>query len=186
MHDDPNEAEPAFTFDWQFREHAAICQFLAQEQLLGLGWKLFHWGLVALTILATLLGIMNTLLGDPKTFLQYGPWVLLLLLVLAFVRRGTGVIRAWQTRRQDPNVNHPFTHALTSSGLNIHTLTTDVDLRWDGMHKVSELPDFFLFYYSKRIAYYLPKRVMGDQSQVDRVKELIRQRLPSSVPFVEQ
>ena len=179
-------AEPTFTFDWRFREHAAVCQYLSQEQMTGFGWRLFHWGLLALTVLATLLGIVNTLLGDAATFLTYGPWVLLLLLILAFLRRGTGMLRAWQTRRSDPNVSHPFTHRLTQSGLSVSTHTADLDLRWDGMFKVRELPDFFLFYYSKRIAYYLPKRVVGDQDQVGRVKELIRERLPSSVTFVEQ
>jgi hypothetical protein len=56
-------------------------------------------------------------------------------------------------------------------------------LKWSGLHKVRETPDLFMFYYSKRIAYYLPKRVLPSEVEVEDLRDLIRRRLTPSVPI---
>ena len=65
------------------------------------------------------------------------------------------------------------------------TKAADTRLKWEGLHKVRETPDLFMFYYSPRIAYYLPKRALGDPTEVDQVRSLIQARLPSEVPYQE-
>jgi hypothetical protein len=85
----------------------------------------------------------------------------------------------------DPAVRHPISHALEESGLRVITKAAETRLDWSGLHKVRETPHLFMFYYSKRIAYYLPKRVVGRDAAVAALRTLIRGRLPPDVPFQE-
>jgi hypothetical protein len=53
------------------------------------------------------------------------------------------------------------------------------------MHKVRETPDMFLFYYSKRLAYYLPKRVVEPPEVAAQLPQWIRAHLPPTVPYID-
>jgi hypothetical protein len=51
------------------------------------------------------------------------------------------------------------------------------------MHKVRETPDMFMFYYSQRFAYYLPKRALDSGDEADRLRTWIREQLPPAVRY---
>lgn len=178
-----SDSTPSYTFDWRFQEHARISTFLFRDLYRGIVWRVLGWTLVALV---TLLFLFAAFIGELAVLLlKLAPWLLQLLIWWVLVRSGIGWLLAWRIRRLDPNVSHPHIHTIAQSGLKVQLHTADMELRWSGMFKVRELPDFFLFYYSKRSAYYLPKRSIGDPKVIDQVRVLIRERLPDSVPFID-
>ena len=85
--------------------------------------------------------------------------------------------------RHDPNVAHPITHTVDASGLGITTRAATVHVKWDGMHKVRETEDMFLFYYTSRYAYFLPKRAVGAGAAEEEFRERIRACLPADTPY---
>ena len=74
-------------------------------------------------------------------------------------------------------------HELNDSGLHIGMRTLNAHLKWSGMHSVRETRTMFLFHYSKRTAYFLPKRAVGSVEEVRDLVVWIRERLPAEVPF---
>jgi hypothetical protein len=62
--------------------------------------------------------------------------------------------------------------------------TLNAELKWAGMNRIRETPDMFLFYYSRRTAYFLPKRVVGPAADSAGLAEWIRTRLPSDVAYI--
>lgn len=174
---------PTYTFDWRLKEHAQVISILMRERL-GTGlWRVARWIVIIILALATVVTLASAALGDFGSVLRLGPLVLLVGAMTFWFDRITARIRAWQVQRMDPAVRKPITHVFEESGLRVVTTAVETHLKWDGMHKVRETPDLFMFYYSERIAYYLPKRVVGGTSEVDEVRRQIRDRLPPSVPF---
>jgi len=141
------------------------------------------WSLIGFLTFATVVTGALAILGDMDSALRLAlPLGLVWAMTLGFGWI-TGWIRAWQVQRQDPQVQHPLTHTFEESGISISTATVETNLKWGGLHKVRETQDLFMFYYSKRIAYYLPKRVLASPLEVDELRRLIKGRLPPSVPL---
>jgi hypothetical protein len=180
---DADTSTLTFKFDWKLAEHARFATFLNREYYSRGIWRFVAWGLILLVAASLLLGLVLALTGDISALIQLSPWIILIVLWLWFFRSGAGWVQAWQTRRHDPNVCHPFTHTLTPSGLHIKTETAEVELKWSGLHKVRERPLFFAFYYSKRCAYQLPKRAVGDDAAIAAVREYVRAHLPTNVQY---
>ena len=64
--------------------------------------------------------------------------------------------------------------------------TLTAELLWSGMFAVKETPSMFLFYYSKRRAYYLPKRAVGNPEEIAEIRERIIRELPPAIPFLNE
>ena len=62
--------------------------------------------------------------------------------------------------------------------------TLNAELKWAGMNRVRETPDMFLFYYSRRTAYFLPKRVVGTADDWSGLADWIRTRLPPEGAYI--
>ena len=84
----------------------------------------------------------------------------------------------------DPNVAHPITHTFDDSGLHIGMRTINTELKWEGMNRVRETPEMFLFYYSQRTAYFLPKRAVTRSDGSAGLADWIRSRLPAEVAYI--
>jgi hypothetical protein len=176
---------PTYSFDWQLREHAHVVRLLMQERLGSGIWRVMRWAVVIILALATVLAVASALLGDFGSALRLGPLVILVGGMTFWFETWTGWIRAWQIRRMDPATLHPLSLALEETGLRVITKAAETHLKWEGLHKVRETPDLFMFYYSPRIAYYLPKRAARGHDGIDAVRDLIKERLPSEVPYQE-
>lgn len=174
-----------YTFDWQPREHALVTRLLIREQFSSGAWRVLKWGVVGFVALSALLALALALQGDAAGAMRLVPWLIPVILLLLFFGRLSGRIRARQVQRHDPNVAHPLTHTLDEQGFHVTSHTAHVDLGWDGLHKVRETPDLFLFYYSARLAYYLPKRALPDAAEAESLGAWIRTQLPPDVPYIE-
>ena len=86
----------------------------------------------------------------------------------------------WQIRRayaQTPNLRGPQVYRFTDTGLSITGGAAATTLGWDTFVEVAEVDDFFLFFYSKKCAYYLPKRVVGAEAEQSALRKLLRAKL---------
>jgi hypothetical protein len=175
----------AYTFDWRAGEHARVTSLLVREQF-GTGIRrAMKWGVVIILVLGAVVAVATAIAGSLAEAMPLGALVIAVAaLVLAFGRLA-GWIQAWQLKRTDPNVAHPITHSLDESGYHVSSRTTDVDLKWKGLHKVRETTDLFMFYYSSRLAYYLPKRALPNPEEVAELRAWVRARLPLEVAYVE-
>ena len=171
---------PTYTFDWRLGEHAQVVTLLSRDRHKSGIWRVFRWSVVIVLAVATVATFASAFVGDFTSALQLGPLVVIVGGLTFWFEKWTGLLRAWQIKRLDPAVHHPITHAIETSSLKVTSKVAETRLKWEGLFKVRETPDLFLFYYSDRIAYYLPKRVIGGQEEVDRVRRSIREkRCPS-------
>lgn len=174
-----------YTFDWRSDEHARVTSLLVREQFGSGVRRAMKWGVVVVLVLGAVVAVATAVAGSLAEALPLTSLVIAVAaLVLAFGRLA-GLIQAWQLKRHDPNVGHPITHSLDETGFHVRARTTDIDLRWGGLHRVRETPDWFMFYYSSRLAYYLPKRALPDPEEVAELRAWIRTQLPPDVPYVE-
>ena len=147
-------------------------------------WRILKWTVVLVLILSATLTIATAAVGDLSSTVQLGPLTLVVAGLTWKLPILTGRLQAWRVRRSDPNVAHPITHTLDDSGLHIGMRTLNAELKWAGMNRVHETPDMFLFYYSRRTAYFLPKRVVGPAADSAGLADWIRTRLPSDVAYI--
>ena len=174
----------SFTFDWRPGEHAHVTSLLVREQFSSGLWRVLKWTVVLVLILSATLTITAAAAGDLNSAMQLGPLALVVSGLTWKLPILTGRLQAWRVRRSDPNVAHPITHTLDDSGLHIGMRTLNAELKWAGMNRVRETSDMFLFYYSRRTAYFLPKRVVGTADDWSGLADWIRTRLPPDVVYI--
>ncbi len=173
----------SYTFDWRRSEHARVSTLLVRE-LFGRGVRrAIKWIVIGVWLLGALMAIAGPVLGDAGMAWQLAPPLVVVGVMLAVFYRLTGWLHAWQVGRNDPNVSHPITHTVDASGFRITTHSATVDLRWDRVHKVRETEDMFLVYYIPRYAYFLPKRAVGSEPEVEELRDQIRGWLPAGTPY---
>lgn len=173
----------SYTFDWRRKEHAAVTEILVRERF-GSGWrKTFGWFIVVVLALGTVLAALSAIWGDFGSTLSLSP--LIILVGFLYFRFGaiTGFIRGWQVERTDPNVHHPITHTFDETGLRISMKTAESHLRWDGLFKIRETNETFLFYYTKTVAYFLPKRAIVGEGEVESLRAWLREHLPPATEY---
>ena len=174
----------SFTFDWCPGEHARVTSLLIHEQFSSGLWRILKWAVVLALVVSATLTIAAAAVGDLNSTVQLGPLTLVVSGLTWKLPILTGRLQAWRVRRSDPNVAHPITHTLDDSGLHIGMRTLNAKLKWAGMSRVRETPEMFLFYYSRRTAYFLPKRVVGPAVDSARLADWIRTRLPPAVAYI--
>ncbi len=185
MSETPSSEAWTYTFDWCTDEHSRVTSLLVREQFGSGIRRAMKWGVVVVLVLGAVVAIATAVSGSVAEAMPLASLVIAVaVLVLAFGRLA-GWIQAWQLKRHDPNVAHPITHSLDESGFHVSTRTTDMDLKWGGLHKVRETPDLFMFYYSSRLAHYLPKRALPNPEEVTELRAWIRAQLPPEVAYVE-
>lgn len=90
------------------------------------------------------------------------------------------LILRWQLRRtyaETPNLQGPQVYQFSDGGLSMSAGAGTTTLGWDSFVEVIETKEFFLFYYSKRGAFYLPKHATGDEAQRTALRDLLRAHL---------
>lgn len=89
-------------------------------------------------------------------------------------------VQRWQVGRayaETPGLREPQRYELTTAGLVMAGGAASTTLGWDAILEVTETSEFYLFFYSKRCAYYLPKRVVGGAVDQRSLRTLLRTHL---------
>jgi hypothetical protein len=104
--------------------------------------------------------------------------------IIAFFLAGLMSFVPWIVRgqlrrayKETPSLQGLQVYQFSDDGLTIKGNATTLTLGWDSFVEAAETPAFFLFYYSKRHAHYFPKRVISDERELRRLREVIRAKL---------
>jgi hypothetical protein len=79
--------------------------------------------------------------------------------------------------RETPDLRYTQVHRFSDAGLSITGGTGALSYGWDSFVDAVETDEFFLFYTSKAYAHYMPKRVVRDELELRRLRQLIVSRL---------
>jgi YcxB-like protein len=92
--------------------------------------------------------------------------------------------RRWAARalpKRDPTVLGPQRRVLDTAGLQVGGNGVHLSFDWAGIQRVLETPAFFLFFFSKGSAYYIPKSALSG-AQVEGVRGLVAAHLSADRP----
>ena len=76
-----------------------------------------------------------------------------------------------------PALSGPQRYEFREDGLAFSNAGAESLLRWSAVLEAAETPEFFLIYYAKKCAYYLPKRVIGSEVLADQLRGFLRGKL---------
>ena len=139
----------------------------------------FAWVTWAIWPLLLALAVLYLASGVPWQNLWLLGLVALFLLTLQLL---TPRIQRRQLRRayaDTPNLRGPQVYQFSDAGLAITGGAATTTLGWDSFVAVAETDEFFLFFYSKRCAYYVPKRAIGKGIYQSALRALLRSQLGS-------
>lgn len=111
------------------------------------------------------------------------PWVIIGAFWLEFI--------PWLQRRaarklpaRDASVRGPQERAVDATGYHSRGNGVHLDVPWHAMVRGVETDQFFLFFYNKQCAYYLPKRALSETQCAD-VRALLRANLGERTVLLE-
>ena len=105
------------------------------------------------------------------------PYLLLVTLWFAFLSWGQFYLAARRTQRLDPSARGVLTRTLNTDGFRIDGTGQAVDLRWEGIHSIIETSEFFLIFFNRLCAYYIPKHLVRSSVELDEIRTLLRVKL---------
>jgi len=161
------------TYDFDWREHYRASRQVSRY----MRTRWLGWGLAAL---ALVFGFLNywTAAGHASVlsvFLNMLPWIAVGAAWLAMIPYSQ-----WRAARKltsrDASVRGPQERAVDAAGFHTRGNGVALDIPWHAMARGVETGTFFFFFYNKRCAYYVPKRVLNAQ-QLDETRSLMRQEL---------
>ena len=153
---------PGYEYDWNRAEHARAVRWLTWERMRR-PWLRVLRGFVYLVVAVSLLiAGFSWSTGDRGGAVVTALLALSVLALTLWFPAVVAMLHTWRVARTDPNIGHPMRFSFDEDGLLVRCETAETRLHWTGMPRVAESPEFFLFFYSPVLAYYLPKRAVQD------------------------
>src|ERR1051326_4108960 len=95
------------------------------------------------------------------------PWALFgcgafSILFASYLYWGAPWFRARRVLREDPCAQDGVRHTIAPEAFFVRTSGVAVEVKWGHIVQVVETPEFLLFYFNKRGAYFTPKRVIPE------------------------
>ena len=161
------------TFDFDAAEHYRATRVVTSRSSM----RYVVWGFVALSPVVLAWNVLPHLddASPGDLLLSALPWILMpvfWLAVLPMLQRRA----AHRISTRDASVRGPQTRIVDVEGYHSRGNGVSVDVPWHAMARGAEVEQFFLFYYNKQFAYYLPKRVLSP-ADIVTVRALMRERL---------
>lgn len=101
------------------------------------------------------------------------PAILILLVVPWLERRQVA-----SAHKTTPSLGGEQRCTYDESGIRMSGPMSNVDLQWSAITHVVETADFFLFYFSKNCAHFLPQNVIGSEEERERLRALVAAQVP--------
>jgi hypothetical protein len=171
------DTDVTFKYFWDFGEHVRLVRAVMRHQ--GGRGRWIYRLLVAAMALVMVLALLGSEGHWGATIRELAPWMVLFGLWMAVFRWGLPFYSAWGYRRTNPCVHHEMTRAVTPGGIQLRCHTTATDIRWEGVLRAVETPEFFLFYVSRNCAVQVPKRAIPNSGDLTRVRSLVQHALGS-------
>ena len=157
-------------YEFDSTEHYRATREVAAQS--SLRW--FSWAFVAFAAFMVLRTWRAAPPGTSVTdvLVQALPWVVIgvvwLVLIPLLQRRAARRLQA-----TDASVQGPQERWVDEAGYHANGNGVRIDVPWHALERVVESPRFFLFYYTKHYAYYIPKRAL-DSGEIVELRDLIR------------
>ena len=113
--------------------------------------------------------------GVKPPFQSYLPIFIILVSIYIPIGVRISAKKVWASNDLHQNLHYSIMESGVSDG---HS-----NLAWDDIFKVSETKGYFAFFISKEQVYLLPKRCFDNTSQIDLVRQILREKLPYSKPL---
>ena len=140
----------------------------------------WRWTIPLFSVLIPAIGFVLSLdhwdvMTPSARFWSSLPWLLLFLFYIALIpvmqRR-----RVQRLKTDEPTVRGTQSRTVDETGFHVRGHGFAQDLAWGELHRVVETDRFFLFFYNKRCAHVMPKRVLSSD-EVAGARTLIAQRI---------
>ena len=82
-------------------------------------------------------------------------------------------LSVYLARRKNKTIGGAQTYQVDDIGIEITGSTFKTHLQWQGLYQILETGRFFFFYLSPRMAYFIPKSIFNNLSEVDELKKLL-------------
>ena len=158
-----------YTLEFDPSEHYRALE--AITKLAGQHWWTY---VIAFGLPALMSGLpagIALLAGDPVPWSNVNIWAWVLFPILAFW--GLPALMRWQVRRgyrANPTLHGTLRRTVDDVGVAAYGTGATTAFTWDAIQRVEETPEFIFFFYSKKCALYIPKRVIGpDLPKVQRL-----------------
>ena len=111
--------------------------------------------------------------------IQWGVWTpVALFLLYAIAAPIVFRLRLRRTYRREPLLFSQQTLTVSSTGVALENAGARTVLNWQTIRAVREETEFYLFFYTRQCALYLPKRVIPDGDTDRRLREFVTSHAP--------
>jgi hypothetical protein len=100
----------------------------------------------------------------------------------AFVLIGFPLLLRWNVHsahKSNPSLRGNQTFALTSNGLSARGPLHSITVAWDGITRVLETSEYFLFFVSRNTAYFIPTREIGRVLSIEEFRARLLEWVPN-------
>ncbi|SRR6266566_4898164 len=177
-------ARHQYTFRWTFDDHMRAQRQVMRHMIGGTWLKILPGLAAALLLIVVIALIVAGPTSRSEAFFTALPYVLILALIVFMMRWGSPWLAARRTQRDDPAVRGDFTHSVGDHAFTIEAAGSKVELTWDHIRQVVETPDFFLYYYRPKWAYFTPKRAIPP-ADLPSLRAALRSHLGTRVRLLE-
>jgi hypothetical protein len=170
---DTPRASSSWAYSWDRREHVRASREVIRHARSAPFWRhLTVAGLVAGVGLALYASVDGSPIAGGLAGWAFivAVWMLLFRWVLPWAN-------AWQAARNDPATRGEIHQSVDEGGFTVHASGQNVRLEWSAIPSVRETRGFFLVFFSRECAYYLPKRAMSG-NDCNAVRDTFRRFLP--------
>jgi hypothetical protein len=161
-------------FEFEADEQYAALRAVTAATVWRWAIPLFAVGFPALVIAMTILPHLESM-TPASMFLNSLPWILLGAFYLALMPVSQKR-RAKRLLQTEPSVRGVQERGIDGTGLHVRGHGLSMDYAWSDLLKAVETPAFFLFFYNKNCAHFIPKRALPADG-VESVRSLVERHM---------
>jgi len=141
-------------------------------------------------ILLVLGGMVGTLLIYRTVSADSGLWeipvIVGLVILLFYLARLIQRLSIGRQVKAVPGSDDLYTFTFSEEGIAISGSLRSANLKWEAIVKVRESASDFLFYTTKRVAQFLPKRAFKQSEEMNELRVLLGQKLGNKAQLLTQ
>ena len=167
-----------YRFRWTAPAHRAFYRALQREVSRRGVLRFVVPGAIVVILVVVLFAVVGTRVPAATALLTMSPYLVLFALWLALLKWGLAYVSAYSYRRAHaPCIPHDQIRVVNTEGLEARCVTSTVQVRWPGIVRVVETPEFLLFFTTPSCAIQLPKEAVPDEEGLEELRTSLRHYL---------